>query len=74
MENTLIALVVALIIFLVCRELVCWYWKINEISASLKEQERAQRDMLKSLDAINENLISIVEQLTPEAEPPAGAM
>jgi hypothetical protein len=26
----LIVLAILLVIFLVCRELVCWYWKINE--------------------------------------------
>jgi hypothetical protein len=51
------ALVVLLVIFLVCRELICWYWKINrmvvalqEIAATTKrhleiyESERAQHD------------------------------
>lgn len=32
-----------ILIFLVCREIICWYWKINEISRYLKEI----RDILK---------------------------
>ena len=26
----LICLVVGLIVWLICRELICWYWKINK--------------------------------------------
>jgi hypothetical protein len=37
-------LVVALIIFLVCRELVCWYFKINKTVELLEEI----RDSLKN--------------------------
>ncbi len=37
-------LVIAIVIFLVCRELVCWYWKINQSVALLTEI----RDLLKS--------------------------
>jgi len=29
--NPLIFLIVGIIIFLLCRELMCWYWKINRI-------------------------------------------
>lgn len=35
----LIAIVVAVVLFLICRELLCWYWKINEI-----------RDLLQSIN------------------------
>lgn len=38
----IITLLVALLIFLVCRELVCWYWKINE---AIKQRD----DMAKTL-------------------------
>jgi hypothetical protein len=37
-------LVIALIIFLVCRELVCWYFKINKTVELLEEI----RDSLKN--------------------------
>ena len=37
-------LVALLLIFLVCREIVCWYWKINQntrvLEEILKEQKR----------------------------------
>lgn len=32
-----IALFVTLVVFLICREIVCWYWKINK-SVQLLEQ------------------------------------
>jgi hypothetical protein len=38
-----IPLIIIIIIFLICRELVCWYWKINETLSVLKEI----RDLLK---------------------------
>ena len=33
----LIALVVVVAVFLICRELLCWYWKINERLTCLKD-------------------------------------
>jgi hypothetical protein len=35
--SPIITLAVILVIFLVCREIVCWYWKQNEQVALLKE-------------------------------------
>ena len=32
----LVSLVITLLILLVCREIVCWYWKINEALTTLK--------------------------------------
>ncbi len=32
-----IILIVAIVIFLICREIICWYWKINK---SIANQER----------------------------------
>lgn len=32
----LLTLLVLLLVFLVCRELVCWYWKVNEGLVLLK--------------------------------------
>ena len=33
----LVSLVITLVILLICREIVCWYWKINEGIRLLKE-------------------------------------
>jgi hypothetical protein len=32
----LVSLVITLVILLICREIVCWYWKINEALTTLK--------------------------------------
>lgn len=40
----IIALVIALIVFLFCREIVCWYFKINKTVELLEEI----RDSLKN--------------------------
>lgn len=46
--EVLISLVIAIIIFLVCREFFCWYWKINQrvellkaIKSLLEQQTKA---------------------------------
>lgn len=39
----LISLVILLLLFLICREVVCWYWKINARIELLTEI----RDLLK---------------------------
>lgn len=42
-------LFVLVVIFLVCREIVCWYWKINK---QIKNQER----IIELLESINQKL------------------
>ncbi|MFO7696979.1 MAG: hypothetical protein R6X16_07470, partial [Anaerolineae bacterium] len=49
----------ALLVFLVCRELVCWYWKLNEITRRLSDQQDKQADISKMLESINETLIGL---------------
>jgi hypothetical protein len=48
-SSLLIALLVIFVIFLILREAVCWYWKINERISLLKEI----RDLLKNRDIDN---------------------
>jgi len=36
-ENATATLLVLFVIFLVCREIVCWYWKMNETVKLLKQ-------------------------------------
>ena len=47
--DAIIALVIVVVIFLVFREVVCWYWKINRmvelldsIDATLRNRDRAE--------------------------------
>jgi len=36
-SNVVIALIVLFVVFMVCREIFCWYWKINRIVAALEK-------------------------------------
>lgn len=45
----LIMLIVAIVIFILCRELICWYYKINK---SISNQE----EIINLLKDINEKL------------------
>jgi hypothetical protein len=50
LATLLVALAVLTIIFLICREIVCWYWKINQSIALLTEIRDllAQRNVTSS--------------------------
>ena len=30
-ESSLMSLLILFIVFLICREIMCWYWKMNEV-------------------------------------------
>ncbi len=45
MENTatiITVLCISILVFIICRELVCWYWKLNRI-VELLEQIASQK-------------------------------
>lgn len=44
--GTLIGLGILLLIIIFCRELFCWYWKLNRIIELLEEQNRLLRAKL----------------------------
>ena len=63
-----IIVVVTLIVFLICRELVCWYWKINEIRDLLRNISNKEfspnynkelSDIARCLSNINDKLSEI---------------
>ena len=35
-----------IVVFLICRELICWYYKINEIVALMKEQNNLLKQQM----------------------------
>jgi len=37
------------IVFLICREIICWYWKINNIVALLEEQNRLLGELSRKI-------------------------
>lgn len=53
-----IFLIICFIIFLICREIVCWYFKINQMVGLLKEI----RDLLAKRD--NSNVVRPVQEVT----------
>jgi len=52
-----ITLLFLFIIFIICRELTCWYWKINETIEILKDI----RDLLKNKEEVIE-LTDVVDE------------
>jgi len=60
-------LIVIIVVFLICRELICWYWKINRIVVLLEEQNKFLQDLLiknsvshNSTDTKNDNEFNYV--------------
>jgi hypothetical protein len=49
----------AIILFLICRELVCWYWKINRIIVLLEEQNNLLRQQLEN------SFVAIIKEFIP---------
>ncbi len=41
----IVLIIISIVIFLICRELACWYWKINE-------RLRMQKEISSKLDEI----------------------
>jgi len=51
----IVILLIAVLIFIICREIVCWYWKINEhINLQKKILEK-----LDKLDILDETLYEL---------------
>lgn len=69
-----IFLVIIIVIFLICREIVCWYWKINETLSVLKEI----RDLLKhsslasNTEGASENTVSSSKKIIQIDDAPKG--
>ncbi|MDP2816090.1 MAG: hypothetical protein Q8O19_05365, partial [Rectinemataceae bacterium] len=57
--------VVVIVIFLVCREIICWYWKINQQVALLTEI----RDLLAAKGTSQGGVASVVQQGSQKIEP-----
>ena len=55
MDYVIFTLFIAVIIFLICREIFCWYWKINGI--------------VSLLERIDSRLVVLLEQSAPPKDP-----
>lgn len=51
MDTAILFILILVILFVLCRELLCWYWKINE---SIKNQKEIIR-LLRKLAEEDEN-------------------
>lgn len=51
MDSAVIVLVIAIVVFLIFREVWCWYWKINEAIKLLQSIDES----LKQLPAVARN-------------------
>lgn len=51
----IIILIVVIAFFVLCRELVCWYWKINETVTKQQKTIDSLTDIICRLDQINVN-------------------
>lgn len=53
--SVLIVLLICIIIFIVCRELLCWYYKINKMVSNQEEIIRLLKKMAHENDAPTNN-------------------
>jgi hypothetical protein len=60
--------VVVIVIFLVCREIICWYWKINQNVALLTEI----RDLLLAAKGGSQGGVAPVAQQSQPSVGPSG--
>lgn len=58
----LIYLVVLLVLFLLAREFLCWYWKINRSIAVLEEISGSNKQMVEHLQMLVRNSVNSPEQ------------
>lgn len=47
LEKYILALIITIAIFLICREIVCWYWKINKRISLLEENNQLLKSHIK---------------------------
>lgn len=75
--SILIFAIVTILVFLIFREVVCWYWKINERNSLLTEQNKILNMILKEMkgesnsekdDANNGKMNSDIELSKEEKE------
>jgi len=68
----IVVLVISLVIFLVCREIVCWYFKINLLNSKLDTTNKTLadiRDLLAHTAAANIAPVPTTLRGIPPAKP-----
>lgn len=57
---TWIYLIIAVVVFLICRELICWYWKLNDIVSLLRDIKKSLDDIKSCSDSARNKIIDEV--------------
>ncbi len=65
-SGILLAVLIAIIVFLVLRELVCWYWKINRRVGLLEDIHRSLQILIQN----QRRLMAEAEESSPSPPPP----
>ena len=73
-----ITMLILLVVFLICREIICWYWKMNDVVSLLKDIKKLLNDINVAQQAPQDpkkKTTSVLKKckkcgaLTPEKEP-----
>jgi len=73
LENLIGILVVCFIIFMICRELVCWYWKLNRIVSLLESINKKLGGEPAVSDKIDSVLAKAKQSIKTALDGPAAA-
>lgn len=64
----IITLLVFLLVFLVCRELVCWYWKINEAIKQRDDMAKTLKEMKALMESQSITNAKILLEIEKQAD------
>ncbi len=48
---TWLYLIIAIAVFIICREIVCWYWKLTDVVALLKDIKQSLNEIKSELNS-----------------------
>ena len=61
--GVLIGLIVLVLIFIICREIFCWYWKINEITDLLRSiNDKLSEESFKNQNTVEKTAVEPVKE------------
>ncbi len=61
--GVVIGLIVLVLIFIICREIFCWYWKINEITDLLRSiNDKLSEESFKNQNTVEKTAVEPVKE------------
>ena len=61
--GVIIGLVVLILVFIICREIFCWYWKINEITDLLRSiNDKLSEESFKNQNTVEKTAVEPVKE------------